>query len=148
MPVIGWRVSPDDGTDLLAPQSCAGRWHYAGSIVVYCSATPELAVLEALVHHRRATGKYYLQQVVCPRTPDTACIELDQLPYDWRHRPHHTRMLGHAWLMEAATACLRVPSRICPESDNLLINPSVACYVETVVLRRFRFDRRLLLRRS
>lgn len=145
MPVIGWRISPENELARCLEQQKAGRWHYAGSLLLYVSTTPELAVLEARAHHRRGNGGYWLQQISAAAALSLQRVEPDALPEDWARRPPLTRELGAQWLREARCSGLLVPSSLCPEASNLLINPALAPELELLPLRPFRFDRRLVL---
>lgn len=145
MPMIGWRVSPETDLAACCRQAKAGRWHHAQRLLLYCSTTPELAVLEARAHHRVGISGYYLQQVYAARLAPIQQIAPDSLPDTWVRQPRLTRALGETWLRDGASAGLLVPSSLCPESNNLLINPALAIDLELVHTRRFRFDRRLVL---
>ena len=101
-----WRMSAQTTLEEACFQQQAGRWHYAGRALVYLSQSPELAVLEALVHHRLGMGGYWLSSLVLPRGARFHTIDLDDLPADWRRRKSLTRKLGEDWLVEARTPAL------------------------------------------
>jgi RES domain-containing protein len=145
---LGWRVAAETTVAEASLQRQAGRWHYAGAVVLYCSTTPELALLEARVHHRIGTGRYSLQRVASTLPLDAAAvrrIDLGELPADWTGRKSLTRRIGTTWLAERRFALLSVPSSICPESHNLLINPELLPTLVIACLRPCRLDRRLLI---
>lgn len=77
---LGWRIGREDSAGQLLPQPSAGRWHVAGDPVLYCASTPELAVLEARVHHRRGESGYLLQAVMCDAEPRVDSILAEALP--------------------------------------------------------------------
>ena len=49
--------------------------------------------------------------------------ELPALPSGWQANQPTTQTIGSAWLAEAGTLLLKVPSAVLPESWNYLINP-------------------------
>ncbi len=61
--------------------------------------------------------------------------------------PDDPRATGDAWLGSGRSALLRVPSRIVPESHNVLINPihPDASSIKIGSIRSFAFDKRLWL---
>lgn len=147
--VVGWRISlPADWTSA-SHQDRAGRWHYAGEEVLYLSRTPELAILEALVHHRPGDGPYHWYCVTGPRVASRT-VAGGALPADWRDRALVTRRIGRAWLRARAHTVLRVPSAVCAHAFNLLVNPALAKPPRWRMhdLGPFRFDRRLVVRRA
>jgi RES domain-containing protein len=125
-----------------------GRWNSVGVPVVYVSSTLALAALETLVHADRTslTRDWASFEIVMP---EDAILELrdEDLPADWRATPVSpgARSVGDAWIAEAASAALSVPSAIVPVERNYLLNPAHADF-ETLEIRgprAFRFDDRL-----
>jgi RES domain-containing protein len=142
-----WRMSAQTRLEDACWQEDAGRWHFAGSAVLYVSQSPELAVLEALVHHRVGMSGYWLSSISVPPRVRMRTIALDDLPADWRRRKRHTRALGDAWLREARYPVLCVPSAVVPVSHNYLVNPAHAAVHGRLRLHPvtpMRFDRRLV----
>jgi RES domain-containing protein len=147
--VIGWRLAADDDWEAAERQDKAGRWHYAGDRIVYGSRSPELAVLEALAHHRAGKGgPYWMCRILGPADATMQQVDPDALPAGWRQRKPVTRALGRRWLRAAGSVLLQVPSAVCTRAWNVLVNPALAgppCWrIERV--SPFRFDRRLVLR--
>jgi RES domain-containing protein len=145
-----WRISPHTTLADACRQEEAGRWHYAGRSLLYLSATPELAMLEALVHHRVGMDHYFLTSVAIPAAARVRKLAAADLPRDWRHRKPWSRALGEAWLTEGRSPVLSVPSAVCPPSRNYLVNPAHPA-VPRLRLRvhgPVRFDKRLLVRRE
>jgi RES domain-containing protein len=94
-----------------------GRWHSAGTRVVYAAEHASLAVLETLIH---AGG-----QKIPPRAisrihlPDDLSIESTT----WMEMPA-SQAFGDAWVREARTAVLRVPSiAVNRMESNFVLNP-------------------------
>lgn len=145
-----WRVSMLTTLEQACWQEKAGRWHYAGRRVLYASASPELAALEALVHHRVGMSGYCLSSVELPGDVRVHTVALDDLPPDWRERKSMTRRFGDAWLQAGTEPALAVPSAVVPVSCNYLLNPDHPKLKGRLRLRvdgPWRFDRRLVDRR-
>ena len=145
-----WRISMHTTLADASDQQEAGRWHYAGRTLLYLSATPELAMLEALVHHRIGMDHYFLTSVSVADRVRVRTIDDADLPRDWRHRKAWSRALGEAWLDEGKVPILSVPSAVCPVSRNYLLNPAHAALrrLQLRVHSPVRFDKRLLVRRE
>jgi RES domain-containing protein len=128
-----------------------GRWNSKGAPVAYASDTLALSALEYLVHadvRRLATAKL----VACAaswqddvRSEDADAARISEA---WRETPAPSAlaMFGDAWVREARTAILRVPSAIVPREHNVLINPRHpdADRLMFAVPEPFAFDARLL----
>lgn len=98
----------------------AGRWHPAGTRVLYASEHASLAVLEMLIH---AGGRK-----IPPRSltriaiPDNLAIE----SATWLDVPD-SQSFGEAWVREARTPVLRVPSiAVNRLESNFVLNPAHA----------------------
>jgi RES domain-containing protein len=142
-----WRMSATRTLEEASWQEKAGRWHYAGTAVLYVSRSPELAVLEARVHHRAGMDRYYMSSVNVPNSARIHTIELDDLPRDWRTRKALTRTLGTRWLEAGETPVLCMPSAVVPLAHNYLLNPAHPALRGRLRLRvegPMRFDRRLV----
>lgn len=139
-----WRVSP--ATDLPSAWTSekAGRWSWASREVLYTSSTPELAALEALAHRAENDAVHWLALVVLPDRARSARV--GKLGADWTRDKATTRAIGNRWYDSMRSACLIVPSALCTEAHNVLVNPSHAHArgMRLIVVRRFQFDRRLL----
>lgn len=139
-----WRVSPARTLDEAAHAATAGRWSWADRDVLYTSSTPELAVLEALAHRDEKPVPHWLCLVELPVVATGSRVR--GLPPDWRTQQTLTRRLGNAWYDDLRSPVLLVPSAVCEEACNVLVNPRHprARGLRMQVLRRFDFDRRLL----
>jgi len=105
----------------------SGRWHERGVPIVYASETPELAVLEALVHvpAELAPPSWVLVAIDIDRRVRVDTVSMRSLPKDWQAfpAPDALRAIGMRWIQQARSAVLRVPSAVVPVSHNMLINP-------------------------
>ncbi len=102
-----------------------GRWNSRGRAVVYASESVSLAVLEQLVH---VDDPMVLDAfVVVSATLEEDAIEVlptSSLPDDWRAypAPPSTLRIGDAWLSEARSLALKVPSVTVRGQHNYLID--------------------------
>lgn len=127
-----------------------GRWNPPGVPMLYTSATPELALLESLVH---------LDETPLDELPEFVLLELDipdsieffdeeRLPEGWERVPEPpglNRFLLPSLQRPDAPLAFSVPSVVMPWSRNFLINPLHSLMGEVRILRQepFRFDSRL-----
>ena len=153
-----WRLDRDDRNPLegLGGLFSAGRWHPRGVRVVYAASHLSLAMLEKLVHvdpdvlpDRLAAFEIEIPDGDASRE----VVPIDRLPTDWRAEPPGaaTQALGRSWLTDPTRpAILVVPSVVVPREENYLLNPTHpdAGRWSVVSSEPFRFDRRLLVRRS
>lgn len=103
-----------------------GRWNSRGIRVVYTSSTNSLAALESLVHLNPPVLFNYIAIRI---EFDDALLETvppKALPADWRVEPPppSSKAIGDAWVREARSAVLAVPSVIIPGEPNYLLNPA------------------------
>lgn len=108
--------------------------------MVYAADHPALAVLEVRVHldlpPDLLPADYVLLRLALPDPAETIAS-----------LPDNPRAAGDAWLAEASSAVLRVPSVLVPAAANLLLNPAhpdaAAARIEAG--EPFAFDPRLWL---
>lgn len=128
--MILWRISNHRSLAGEGSLRTSGRWHTRGKRIIYCADSPAAALLEILVHLEvdlhDLPERYRLLKFDAPDDLRVDRLEIDTLPKDWRDRADLTRAAGDAWLTTGATALLRVPSAIVPETSNVLLNPAHA----------------------
>jgi len=104
-----------------------GRWHHAGTPVVYCSESRALAALEQLVHlHRNWLPPHFVCfEVAIPDGVATRTVRVENLPAEWRRQPGppELRDIGTRWAESGETVVLQVPSAVVPGEHNFLVNP-------------------------
>jgi RES domain-containing protein len=104
-----------------------GRWNHPGTSVVYAAGSLSLAALEFFVH-LDADDPPDLATIGAEIPDDVRVQRIDQsaLPVGWRASPAPISLadLGSAWMREAVTAVLAVPSAIVPRETNYLLNPA------------------------
>lgn len=131
--MVVYRIGPKEFNN---PSNCLsglggmvaeGRWHYAGAPIVYTASTRSLGMLERLVNDSQEILKKNLS-VVLIQIPDTLKILRlveSELPSGWNAYPYaaDTQSQGSNFLMNGDSAVLQVPSSLCPEEYNFIINP-------------------------
>ena len=125
------------------------RWNLPGQRAVYLGLTPEITVLEVLVH---LNGVVAVPLMLCcyelPDDPELmARPSLEAFPQGWDAIPHgqaSSRFDGQ-WLSEARQLALVLPSVVVPQARNLLLNPLHAAIQQVRLVDQvpFRLDQRL-----
>ena len=139
--LIAWRISRAPFADLsgTGARLYGGRWNSPGRALIYAAESAALAVLEVRCYLDLTPDLLPDDYVLTGIALDGLAVEtLDTLP-------EAPQGFGDAWLAEARTPVLRVPSFIVPESFNLLLNPAhpEAAGFQATSQRPFRFDARL-----
>jgi RES domain-containing protein len=121
-----------------------GRWNSRGKSCVYLAAAESLAILEILVHldDYQVLTHYLLFEVVLPQR-DILYLPIESLPACWRDEPAppETAEIGDAWLAEATSLALAVPSVIVPREWNFILNPTHPAFKSLVSqARRLSFE--------
>jgi len=147
-----WRIVKEKHTAMAFSGEGAakngGRWNSRGVRVVYASGTKSPAALESLVHlNPPVRFKYVAIRIKF----DDALIEVvppKVLPPDWKSEPPppSTKRIGDAWVSEARSAVLALPSVIVSGESNYLLNPAHPDFKKISIAKpeRFTFDPRLL----
>lgn len=126
-----------------------GRWNSVGNALVYTSATPELALLETLVH----LEEFYFDELPAHvlatiEVPESAIIrvEVEELPNGWNsiYTSPTTQQFTNDWFKQQSSLVMAIPSVIVPISFNYLINPNHPRMQEIKVVESipFSFDSR------
>jgi RES domain-containing protein len=119
-----------------------GRCNSPGRPLVYTSESLALCLAECLVH---IPGRLPTDYVAFTLSIPDDSVEIAGVGVDPVSPLGITRTFGDAWLAEARTVALRVPSAVLPDSYNVLLNPQHprAGEVRVVSQQPFRFDPRL-----
>ena len=125
-----------------------GRWNSRGVPVVYTSSTYSLAALESLVHLNPSVPFNYVASRIKLDPALLETIPPKALPPDWREEPPppSSKAVGDAWVREARSAVLALPSVIIPGESNYLLNPAHPDFSKVSIGKpeAFVFDPRLL----
>lgn len=139
--IQAWRVCRAPFADLSGEgaRRYGGRWNSPGLPAVYAAEHPALALLEVRVHLDLPLDlmpeDYVILRISLPDEPPEHITTI----------PPDPRAAGDAWLREARTAILRVPSILVPGATNLLLNSRHSRATEAILATPtpFRFDPRL-----
>ena len=128
----------------------SGRWHHAGTAVVYCSESRALAALEQLVHlHRNRLPPHFVCfGVEIPEGVEIREVQVEDLAAEWRRQPGppELRDIGTRWAESGETVVLQVPSAVVPGEHNFLVNPRHPDFGQLVIgdPEPFEFDERIV----
>lgn len=126
-----------------------GRWNPLGIGILYTSASPELALLEQMVHLRSLPysdlPKLVRLTLQLPETP--RLITVEELQHHWRDEADFTynhQLLGD-WLLKPDVLAVGVPSAVVPDSFNYLVHPNHPAFSDITLARTapFSIDSRL-----
>jgi RES domain-containing protein len=126
-----------------------GRWHSEGQLISYCASSRALAMLERLVHDSTDILSDDLVVLII-YIPDniamTSYVE-GQLPDGWDSVPegYESVSVGDDWLANGETCCMKVPSALCQDEYNIIINPTHADINQIKVIdnKAFYYEKRL-----
>lgn len=150
--ISAWRLSKARYAGDLTGQGAARdgqRWNQPGQRAVYLGMTPEITVLEVLVH---LNGVLSAPLVLCgydvPDTPGLIKeVDPNALPEGWNAVPHGqaSATFGGDWLRAGQQVGLVLPSVVVPQARNLLLNPlhPAMAHVALVHQEPFQLDQRL-----
>lgn len=110
-----------------------GRWNPKGFPILYTSATPELALLEIVVHLNPSFIPSFHLLILDIPEPERM-ISLNDLAVNWRDDEHYDTIQDHLmdWLKQPDTLTVSVPSAIVSRSRNYLIHTSYSGFSESV----------------
>jgi RES domain-containing protein len=154
-----WRlVRPEFGEHLDGEGSGieGGRWNPIGRPALYTSEHLSLSVLEVYVHlpppMRDALPVLSAVQISIPDTARITRVSAERLAelLGSADPLAACQAVGEAWIGRGHDLVLEVPSVLVPEETNLVLNPAHPRMheVKIVSARPFRFDPRLLVRKS
>ena len=139
-----------DPLSVVGAQTTGGRWNPPGQGILYTATSPELAVLETLVHFPKVN---YAQlprlRVFTLTVPDGEIrwIYPELLPDEWADPTALplTQTLFSEWLRNPSDLGLGVPSAVIDISYNVLLHPGHPLYsaISVVGEQDLMLDRRL-----
>jgi RES domain-containing protein len=148
-----WRLSKSRFAGDLTGQGAARdgqRWNQPGQRALYLGLTPEITVLEVLVH---LNGVLSAPLVLCRyEVPDTPGLinepDPTALPEGWNAIPHGqaSAAFGGDWLRTGLQLGLVLPSVVVPQARNLLLNPLHPAMAQVALVHQepFQLDQRLI----
>lgn len=125
-PVTVFRVVTREKADTafdVQDNTNGGRWTSQGVPTAYASRSAAGAVLEFLAHLEGNSPDDLV--LVSAVLPGEALLVGDSLPSQWRERPYRSdvRAYGDEWVKSGRSLALQVPSVLCEQSYNVLVNP-------------------------
>lgn len=124
--------------------SGGGRWTSDDAPAIYASQSAATALLEFLAHCETVPDSAWLASAQVPRERLEA---LQDRPEGWRERPYRAevRRVGDEWVRARRSLALQVPSALCDDACNVIINPAHvdAPLIQHVEARPLRIDDRL-----
>jgi RES domain-containing protein len=151
--ITAWRLVDlryaDDAFSGEGARLTKGRWHSAGTRIVYTSQYTSLAALELIARTRRPQLLPQYALVSCG-FHEALVEDVDRalLPANWFEfpPPPELQRIGDSWALSRSSAVLAVPSAIVPQELNYLLNPEHPDFrsIEIGLPRPFRLDLRLL----
>jgi len=142
-----------DPLSVIGSHRHGGRWNPKGIGILYTSRTPELALLETLVHLPPLTlpelPQLWLSTIRLPDDLDKAIFWLspDRLPVYWQSGTlAETQTILTEWLLDPFSLAIAVPSAIIDTSYNLLLHPQHPAFaqVDVIAQRPLPLDDRLM----
>lgn len=126
-----------------------GRWHSAGTAILYTASSESLALLEKFVH--LALEFRTIPHVkLCIELPADAAVETFEAvatkAIDWRGAdPSAARAFGDRWARESAALGLSVPSVLSSSERNVLLRAASPQFAQLKVLSSepFLYDERM-----
>lgn len=146
----------DDPLSVIGSERHGGRWNPKGRGILYTSQSPELALLETLVHlppvGLAELPRLWLSTLSLPEGAETVFwIAPDRLPAYWQSGTLVlTQGILTDWLNEPFCLALAVPSAIIDVSYNLLLHPQHPAFAEVAVVgqRPLPLDSRLRVEKA
>ena len=126
-PMTAYRIGDPDGEHSIwddgGARKNSGRWHKAGSSVIYASEHYSTAMLEQLVHFSGdiPPNQHYIE-IIIPAGTSYEVVNPDGIP-GWADAAGETaRIFGCAWYAEIRSAILIVPSIVARMERNVIFN--------------------------
>ena len=150
--IRAWRLSKARYAGDLTGQGAARdgqRWNQSGQRAVYLGLTPEITVLEVLVHLNGVLiAPLVLSAYEVPAGPGLITeAEPEALPAGWNAIPHGqaSAVFGGDWLLDGGQLGLLLPSVVVPQARNLLLNPLHPAMPKVALVHQepFQLDERL-----
>lgn len=151
--MIVWRVIRREFADaplsVEGTKSWPGRWHSAGTAMLYTASTESLALLEKFVHLALELRSIPHVRLKIELPPGAVVEEMESLATDapdWRSDdPSSARAFGDDWARNAKALGLSVPSVLSSSERNVLLRAASPLYgkLQIVSADEFLYDERM-----
>ncbi|MCQ4166294.1 RES family NAD+ phosphorylase [Tahibacter harae] len=151
--MIVWRVIRREFADaplsVEGAKSWPGRWHSAGTAILYTASTESLALLEKFVHLALELRSIPHIKLKIELPPGAVVEEMESLAAgapDWRSDdPSAARAFGDEWARTAKSLGLSVPSVLSSSERNVLLRAASPLYekLQIVSADEFLYDERM-----
>ncbi|MYH15573.1 MAG: RES domain-containing protein [Gammaproteobacteria bacterium] len=126
-PLRGFRIGDPDGWFSVwsaeGAKRVSGRWHEAGTEVIYASENYSTAMLQNLVNWKGALPpNQHFVEVTVPQGTSYEVVTAETLPGLFDPNQEAPRRHGRDWYAELRSAVLIVPSVVARMEDNLVFN--------------------------
>lgn len=124
------------------------RWNPKGTGILYTTSSPELGLVETLVHapgvRYEDLPEYWLSSIEIPDKIRTYHVR-DMPPYWQDNNYERTQLWLTEWLKNPDVLAIAIPSVIVPFSHNVLLHPKHALFADVKLIgqERIPIDRRL-----
>ncbi len=138
-----WHTDP---LSVVGSHKFGGRWNPKGRGILYTSRTPELALLETLVHLPPITlpdlPRLWLSTLRLPDDPNTIFwLDPARMPAHWQSGTlAETQLILSEWLTDPFCLALAVPSAVMSVSYNLLLHPSHPAFAQVEIVSQVRMN--------
>lgn len=126
-PISAYRIGDPKGEypiwDEGGARLTSGRWHEAGSSVIYASRNYSTAMLEKLVHYSgELPPNQHFIEITIPVGTSYEVVNPD-LVEGWSNpNGEAARLFGRTWYLEKRSAILMVPSVVARMEQNIIFN--------------------------
>lgn len=140
--MLVYRIVSSKYASSLYASGLPGRWNKRGELVLYASASVEIALLENMAH-RMGQGGFMRSEFACMEieVPDGSIysIKKSDLPQNWGSASPYTQtnVLGSEWYRTRRHLLLQVPSAPAPTGINYLINTTHPLFQEVKLIESY-----------
>ncbi|KMQ72612.1 RES family NAD+ phosphorylase [Chryseobacterium koreense] len=123
--MLVYRIAHKKYAQSLSVSGFEGRWNTFGKLVLYASENPACALLENMIYRvGNGFNDDYKTMVIYYPGENFEQVNVLDLPKNWRSEEsyHHSQKLGDSWYDRHQSLCLRVPSSVLPDSQNVIFN--------------------------
>lgn len=135
-----------DPCSVIGSERYGGRWNPQGLGILYTSRSPELSLLETIVHlppiSLSTIPNLWLSTLRIPITPEEIFwMKLSDLPDHWKTGTlAETRSILNEWIFNPFCLGVAVPSVVIEQSYNFLLHPAHPDFEEIEVISQVKIS--------